>query len=205
MMSFHHHLGNASSAPLCLLGDRRKPGGSAESIHRSLSLGEAYQAKKPRLCLIQGELIDLTGDPLRASVLWQLVFWSQRVPDVELFAMEEKRNAFRSCPSFSHGWFYKSLEELRAETRVRLSLSDFYDVLNALMDQGWVQKKGKSLAPYKENQAYHKIPWRVPLGKICQALHRKGYVLPGFVHYGVFPHSPKALYSSQHQHRNPYA
>lgn len=72
---------------------------------------------------------------------------------------------------------------------VRLSLSDFYDILNVLMDQGWVQRKGNSLTPYKENQAYYKIQWRVPLGKICQALHQKGYFLPGFASYGVLPSS----------------
>ena len=118
MMPFPHHMDKATSVPLCLLGDRRKPADGERKAVPSLHHGKAYQAKKPRLCLIQGELVDLTGDPLMASVLWQLMFWSQRVSDFELFVAEEKKaslqdrfSSFRFS-SFYHGGLPKSAQGL---------------------------------------------------------------------------------------------
>ena len=224
MMFVHHHRHEAPSVPHFLLGEDGSLPEGREPISPFLStstiptpsagvtspvpppvipttpavsrVASTHKLKRPRLFLIQGELLSLTGDGISASLLGQLIYWSEKVPNFELFAMEEKRNVFRSCPTFSHGWFYKSLEELRVEIMVRLSLSDFYDILHVLIDQGWVQRKGNPLTPYKENQSYYKIQWRVPLGKICQALHRKGYFLPGFARYGVFPYPPKSLHVS---------
>lgn len=159
------------------------------------------EPKRPRLFLLQGELLSLTGDGTSASLLGQLIYWNERVQDFELFAMEEKRNAFRSCSTFSHGWFCKSLEELRLEAMSRLSLSAFHEVLDVLVEQGWVQRRGKPLAPHKGSQAYYKIQLRVSLGKVCCDLHRKGYFHPGFAVYSVSPRSTKYGHSaSQRNH-----
>lgn len=121
MMFPLHHKDKASSVPLLLLGDRRKPGGSAESIHRSPSHGEAYQVKKPQLYRVQGELvelIDLACNPLTISILKQLVHWSQRISGFELFVAEEKgaslQDRFSSFrfSSFYHGGLPKSAQGL---------------------------------------------------------------------------------------------
>lgn len=120
MMFPLHHKDKASSVPLLLLGDRGKPGGSAESIHRSPSHGEAYQVKKPQLYRVQGELLNLTGNPLTTSILAQLVHWSQRLLNVALFVVGEEKKAslqhrFSSSFRFSffyHGWLSKSAQEL---------------------------------------------------------------------------------------------
>ncbi len=114
MMLFPHHMDKASSVSLLLLGDRRKPGGRGEGIISSPSHGEADQAKKTRLYLIQGELLNLTGNPLVASILGQLVHWNQRISDFKLFVAEEKKASLQDrLPSFFyHGWPTKLAQEL---------------------------------------------------------------------------------------------
>ncbi len=184
MMLLPHHMDNASSVPLCLLGDRRKPEGSEESIHLSPSHGKAYQTKKPRLYLIQGELVDLTGDPLMASVLWQLMFWSQRVSDFELFVAEEKRAALQERSSFYHGWFNKPAQELLAETMFRTTFSTLHRYLDFFVEQRWVQRRTSP-----QNKGDETIQYRVSLRKLCIDLQNHGYSRPGFATYGVLPSS----------------
>lgn len=186
MMPFPHHMDKATSVPLCLLGDRRKPADGERKAVPSLHHGKAYQAKKPRLCLIQGELVDLTGDPLMATVLWQLVFWSQRVSDFELFVAEEKRGALqdRSSSPFYHGWFSKPAQELLAETMLRTTLSTLHRYLDFFVEQRWVQRR-----THPQNKGDETIQYRVSLRKVCIDLQERGYSRPGFATYGVLPSS----------------
>lgn len=184
MISSHHHMDKASSAPLCLLGDRRKPADGERKMVPSLHHGEVYQAKKPRLYLIQGELVDLTGDPLMASFLWQLVYWSQRVPDFELFVAEEKRAALQERSSFYHGWFSKSVQELLAETMFRTTLSTLHYYLDFFVEQRWVQRRTNP-----QNKGDETLQYRVSLRKLCIDLQNHGYILPGFATYGLLPSS----------------
>ncbi len=195
MMLFPHHMDKASSVSLLLLGDRRKPGGRG-SIPFLSSHGEAYQAKKPRLYLIQGELIELTGDPLMATVLWQLVFWSQRVPDFELFVAEEKRAALQDRSSFYHGWFGKPAHELLVETMFCVTAPHLRRYLNFLVEQGWVQRRTNS-----QNKWDKTIQYRVSLRKLCIDLQNQGYSLPGFATYGVLPSSEEEN-SEKSKHSN---
>lgn len=183
MMLFPHHMDKASSVSLLLLGDRGKPGGRGKTPSLS-SRGEAYQAKKPRLYLIQGELVDLTGDPLMATVLWQLVFWSQRVSDFELFVAEEKRATLQDPSSFYHGWFSKPAQELLAETMLRTTLSTLHRYLDFFVEQRWLQRR-----THPQNKGDETIQYRVSLRKVCVDLQNHGYSRPGFATYGVLPSS----------------
>ena len=135
---------------------------------------------------VQGELVDLTGDPLMAAVLWQLVFWSQRVSDFELFVAEEKRGALqdRSSSPFYHGWFSKPAQELLAETMFRTTLSTLYRYLDFFVEQSWVQRR-----THPQNKGDETIQYRVSLRKVCVDLQNHGYSRPGFATYGVLPSS----------------
>src|SRR6266702_2920568 len=72
--------------------------------------------KTPRVVVIREEFIALTGDPLIAAVLNQLVYWSQRVTDFDLFLKEEKASFPKCRSSLQYGWFYKTAQELIEET-----------------------------------------------------------------------------------------
>src|SRR5438034_2927607 len=72
--------------------------------------------KKPRVVVIREEFIALTGNPLIAAVLNQLVYWSQRVTNVDLFLREERNFPPKCRSSLQHGWFYKNSLELIQET-----------------------------------------------------------------------------------------
>ncbi len=48
----------------------------------------SQRIKEPKVVVIREEFIALTGNPLIAAVLNQLVYWSQRVTNLDLFLKE---------------------------------------------------------------------------------------------------------------------
>lgn len=184
MMLFHHHMGNASSASLCLLRSRRKPRGSEESIHLSPSHGETYQSRKPRLHLNQKERVDLRGGSFRASVLRQLVYGSQKVSDFELFVAKEKRASLQNRSSFYHGWVSRSTQEPLKATLLTVSVFTIRRYLSFLAERGWVQIRKRSQNKWTRTPQY-----RVNLRKLCIDLQEHGYGLPDFSIYEVLSSS----------------
>ena len=183
MMLFHHHMGNASSASLCLLRSRRKPRGSEESIHLSPSHVETYQSRKPRLHLNQKERVDLRGGSFRASILRQLVYGSQKVSDVELFVAKEKRASLQKSSSFYHEWVSRSTQEPLKATLLTVSVFTIRRYLSFLAERGWVQIRKRSQNKWTRTPQY-----RVNLRKLCIDLQEHGYGLPDFSIYEVlFP------------------
>lgn len=183
MMLFPHHVDNTSSTSLCLLGSRRKPRGSEESIHLSPSHGETYQSRKPRLHLNQKEPVDLRGGSFMASVLRQLGYWSQKVSDFKLFVAKEKRVALQNRSSFYHGWFNKSWQELLEETMLCVSMMTFHRYLNVFVGWRWIQTRS-----YLENQGA-RSHYRTNLKNLCVDLQKNGHSLPDFAVYEVLSSS----------------
>lgn len=87
MMSFHHHMDKALSAHQCLPEEQKEhqPGGREQTLSSSSSHNPEEKLQKPGPCIIQGELVALTGDPRTAAILGQLLYWSQQVEDFALF------------------------------------------------------------------------------------------------------------------------
>ena len=82
------------------------------------------KTKCPKIAVAREEFVDLTQDLLMAMILNQLLYWSQRVKDFDLFLEEEKAfNTEYERPA-RYGWFYKSAIELSEETMLRKNLLD---------------------------------------------------------------------------------
>lgn len=135
---------------------------------------EIHTARSLKVAVIREEFVALTGDPLMAVVLNQLLYWTQRVNDFDLLLEEEiKRNPECNVP-LRHGWIYKSAEELSKETMVRLSRSTMRRYLSFLVSKGWVNERAN---PYKWNKT---TQYRLNLSNLQEDLLALGYCLPGF-------------------------
>lgn len=204
MMPFPHHMDKALSlsVPQCLSGDRDESMAEEREVYLSSSLSQdaaEEQPRKRRILMIQGELVDLTGDLLTASILGQMVYWCQYVKDFDLYIAEERANPPKCFSALRHGWFYKSSRELIVETMLGVNISTLHRYMSFLKVRGWIQTRRNP-----ENKLDPKIQYRVSLRKLCNNLQRKGHTLSSLEAYGIFPHVPKgiSLKSSQNSNLN---
>ena len=147
--------------------------------------------KKLKRAVIKEELVLLTGDFKKAIVLSQMIYWSERVKDVDKYIEDEKKRARMAMGSeermraeqleevsenlLSHGWIYKSAEDLSEETMMGVSKSTMGRYLNELVENGWLDRRKNP--KWKGDNTFH---YRVNLIKIQKDLHKLGYSLEGY-------------------------
>ena len=157
--------GNAPSS--CLPEDRSKPEGREGLISPFTSIPYP-KTQESKVSLIRREFVELTNNPLMAAVLNQLVYWSQRVADFDLFWEEESSSINTS--SHQHGWFYNSASELLEETMIRVTPITMRRYLNFLMEQGWIQTRVNPRYKWDRTIQYH-----VNLRKLYADLQSLGF------------------------------
>ncbi len=189
MMSLLRHRDNAPSlsVPECLSGDRDEIMAEGREVYLSSSLSQdaaEEDLKKPRIVMIREELVDLTGSPLTASILGQMLYWSQRTKDFDLYMAEESADPPKCFSALRHGWFYKANREIIEETLLRVTLVTFRRYMSFLRGREWIQTRRNP-----QNKLDPKIQYRVNLRKLCADLQRKGHTFPGFAAYGLCPPS----------------
>jgi len=140
----------------------------------------SYNPQKLRRAVIKEELVAITDDGILAVVLNQMIFWSERVRDVDNFIIEEKRRASAHGTELimplCHGWIYKSANELVDELMGVVSKQTMSRYLQSLCDMGFLtQRKNPA---YKWDNTWQ---YRVNLNAIQKALCEHGYVLEGYV------------------------
>lgn len=68
--------------------------------------------RKLKRITIKEEFVALTGDTVKAILLNQFVYWSERVADFDAFIAEEKSRAEQSGINMAiepaNGWIYKT-------------------------------------------------------------------------------------------------
>jgi hypothetical protein len=178
MTHFPHHTDDTLCIPQRLSGDESKPEG--RGVVSSISPFENIPCaqSKPKLVIIREEFVELTGDPLVAVVLNQLIYWSQRVTDFSLYVAEEKRPPTKRQSSLQYGWFRKENRELMEETMLRVTVITFRRYINCLVKEGWIQTRINPRYKWNRNPQY-----RVNLRKLCSDLQKKGYSFPGYAFY----------------------
>ena len=133
--------------------------------------------------VIKEELVELTGDFRLAIVLQQMIYWSERIKDVDKYIQEEVER-FRKYSlnqedvpkiELSNGWIYKKSEELSEETMIGVLPKAMRGYLKALSDKGWLSERKNPNIPMDRTYQY-----RVNLIKIQQDLLRLGYALEGY-------------------------
>jgi DNA-binding MarR family transcriptional regulator len=132
-----------------------------------------------KIAVIKEEFVRLTGDFMKALVLNQMIYWSERMGDTDRYIQEEKARAEKftgESPDFglSHGWIYKKAEELVDELMVGIHQTTMAKHLNSLVESGWLDRRRNP--KYKIDKTYQ---YRVNLLKVQQDLDKLGYTLRG--------------------------
>ena len=135
-----------------------------------------------QIAVARKEFVVLTGDFFSAIILDQLLCWTLRAKDFELFAAEEKRTSLQAYSFYSHGWFSKSTQEFLEETMLCVTVSTLRRYLNGFVKQGWIQTRANPQSKLNRTTQY-----RVNLNKVRCDLQKHGYSFPGLEIYGRLP------------------
>jgi len=130
---------------------------------------------KLKRAVIKEELIELTGDFIAALALNQFLYWSERVRDFDKFIEEERERDPDASIELTHGWIYKSIEELRDEIMVTISTRTLRRRVDYLVENDWLARRRNPR--YRWDKTYQ---YRPDIRKIQRDLDAIGYVLAGY-------------------------
>ncbi|MTI82383.1 MAG: hypothetical protein FH756_00480 [Firmicutes bacterium] len=134
---------------------------------------------KLKRVVVKEEFVALTGDMIKAIILNQFIYWSERVQDFDKFIQEEKARAKVDDEeikiSQSNGWIYKSAEELSDETMLNLAHNTIRRHIKYLTDKGWIDQRTNPDRKWDRTTQY-----RVNLVKINSDLMKIGYALQDY-------------------------
>ncbi|WP_257141369.1 MarR family transcriptional regulator [Bacillus toyonensis] len=145
-------------------------------------------SNKLKRAVIKEELVVLTGDFKKAVLLNQLIYWSERVSDYDQFIEEEKKRARMAMNAeerqraelleqieLTHGWIYKTADDMSTETMLGMSKSSIGRHLETLLQEGWLERRKNP--NWKGDNTYQ---YRVDILKIQRDLFKLGYFLEGY-------------------------
>ena len=125
--------------------------------------------------VIKEEFVKLTGDFKLALVLNQMLYWSQFTKDFDRFIEEEKKRRNEPDLEVSHGWIYKTSEELAEETLIFVSPKTIREYLKKLVESGWIKERRNPHQSWDHTKQY-----RMNLVKLQEDLIKLGYMLNGY-------------------------
>lgn len=130
---------------------------------------------KLKRAVIREELVALTGDAVTALILGQMLYWSERTQDVDRYIAEESQRDPATSIQPTHGWIYKTAEELADEIMLGGSRSTISRRLVELVKAGWLQRRNNPAHKWD-----HTWQYRVDFHKVQSALQDLGYHLEGY-------------------------
>lgn len=139
------------------------------------------EPQKLKRVVIKEEFVAITGNYVDAILLAQLLYWSERVKDFDLFIQQEaetdKHKTDREGqekPKQLFGWIYKSYIELSEETMLGLSPSNIKKHLENLVTKGFVSTR------QNKNKWDRRKEYKINLLSIQKELFKNGYSLDGY-------------------------
>lgn len=128
---------------------------------------------------IKEELVVITGDYLKAVILQQFIYWSERTRDYDEFVLEEREHAEKYGhdyeAEFKNGWIYKSAEQLSQETLLNLRHTAMRTHIKILVDKGFLSERTNPI-----DKRDRTIQYRVNILAIQLDLLEHGYILDGY-------------------------
>ncbi|MGB9866572.1 MAG: winged helix-turn-helix domain-containing protein [Bacillota bacterium] len=156
------------------------PRGTGQGVQQSVD-----NPRKLKRAVIKEELVALTGDFVKAVLLNQLIYWTERAADIDAYIREERQRVEEELKhggevpqcvvQETHGWIYKSAEELNEETMLGLSRQTIRRHLQELIDRGYVSERTDPRYRWSKTMQY-----RVNLARIQEELTKLGYCLDGY-------------------------
>lgn len=132
--------------------------------------------------VIKEELCKLTGDPIKALLLNQFIYWSERTRDIDRYLAEETSRMLQgrsweegNVPP-TNGWIYKSAEDLIQETMLDMSQATMGRHMRVLVEKEYLQCRTNPDHKWDRTKQY-----RVNYVKIVHDLAELGYTLEGYV------------------------
>lgn len=132
------------------------------------------EPQKLKRVVIKEELVALTGNYVDAILLSQLLYWSERVRDFDLFLKQEAELEGREPDKCYFGWIYKSYEALSEETMLGLSPSNMKKHMESLHTAGFIEIR------QNKNKWDRRKEYKINLKYIQKELISKGYSLDGY-------------------------
>jgi len=135
-------------------------------------------SKKPRplkRVVIKEELVELTGDYIKALILNQFLYWGQRVRDFDEFIQEETDRDPDAQIELAHGWIYKTAADLGDELMLGVSDQTLLRHIDPLIEAGWLERRRNPRYNWDRTWQY-----RPDLLKIQADLQALGYALEGY-------------------------
>lgn len=133
------------------------------------------EPRKLNRVVIKEELVELTGHYIKALILQQMIFWSERVNDFDLFLAETKRRHENSEVDLQYGWIYKNSKELSKELMIDASHQTMRRYLQSLVEDGFILERHNPKKTWDRTMQY-----RVDLVAVARALNKIGYSLEGY-------------------------
>lgn len=130
---------------------------------------------------IKEELFALTKGMIRAAILNQFLYWSERVKDyAELITEEQSRTTLMPETELEHGWIYKKLEELDSEIMAGLTPQGLKPHIEYLIENGWLLRRRNPKVKWDKTYQY-----RVNIIKVQNDLLGLGYHLEGYKYQSI--------------------
>lgn len=118
------------------------------------------------------ELVALTGDPITAMVMRQMLYWVVRVSDFDEFVTEERKRNPDAEVELSDGWIFKSADQLADELMGIASGKTIRRRLQDCVEKGWLHERNNPQKGWDRTLQY-----RPDLIRIEHDLRRIGYTL----------------------------
>lgn len=133
---------------------------------------------KLKRAVIKEEFVAITGDFIKAVILNQFIYWSERMNDVDEYIKQENQRAEKhgiETQDLTYGWIYKTADELSAETMLNLKHNTMRTHIKELEKMGYICSRRNP--KYKWDQT---LQYRVDIVKVSEALNELGYSLDGY-------------------------
>lgn len=128
---------------------------------------------------IKEELVEITGDFIKAIILQQFLYWSERTKDYDNFINEERERAEQRGEECStnptNGWIYKSSEELSEETMMGYKATAIREHIKKIVAKGYLSERRNP-----DDKRDRTLQYRINLLAIQLDLLEKGYHLEGY-------------------------
>lgn len=134
--------------------------------------------KKLKRAVIKEELVALTGNYVSAIILNQLIYWTERMADVDEYIKQENERAAlygKDTQELTHGWIYKKAEQLADETMLNMSGNTFRKYLKDLESAGFIKSRCNPVYCWDRTLQY-----RVDIVNVIKQLNQIGYQLEGY-------------------------
>ena len=134
-------------------------------------------AKKLKRVPLKEELVALTSCFVKALILQQFIYWSERTRDVDAYLAEEKLRDPTMKIDPIHGWIYKATKKLHGELMFgnTVSPATVGRRTKELIAEGWLRVRHNPKVKWDR-----KLQYRVDILKIQVDLRELGYALEGY-------------------------